>query len=66
MKIETVIALIELGIRSAPSVAEAIAALQQHSGKNIQAMSETEMLSAAQAFRVKTPQELIAEGMKEG
>lgn len=64
MKIETIIALLELGIRSAPSVSAALAALQA-SGKPAQDMTEAEMIAAAKAFRVKTPQELIAEGMKE-
>ena len=66
MKTETVIALIELGIKSGASVATAIGALQQHSGKNIAAMSEAEMLTAALSFKCKSPQELIAEGMGEG
>ena len=66
MKVETVLALIELGMRSAPSISAAFAALQDHSGKPVHEMSEAEMLAAVKAFRVKTPQELIAEGEKEG
>ena len=65
MKIETVIALIELGARTAGSMTAAFQALRAHSGKPVVDMTEDEMIAAVRGFKVKTPEELIAEGERE-
>ena len=65
MKTETVMTLIDFLMREIPAVTGAIKALQNHSGKPVEQMSNAEMIAAVWAFRIKTPEELIAEGCKE-
>ena len=66
MKLETITSLIQLGFLTAGEVSKAIAVLQNHSGKDISQMTQQEMILAVKALRVKTPEELIAEGFAGG
>ena len=66
MKLETITSLIQLGFLTAGEVAKAISVLENHSGKDISQMTQQEMILAVKALRVKSPEELIAEGFAGG